>query len=210
MKKWTLLATFIVLLAMLSLAQAQDPGTIAVTFDEAGTVIRGNFADLGVPDAAFPTTHIHVFVVAFGIVDISGYEFSLIHTGAAPAVITKILYGPAPVDQGGDDYDVRAETGGCVTDAAAMGSDPNSWTLCDFDFNYFSDPGREVYYCVEPSSSAAPPAAAPVYSGCDNVQHEMPPAYEDSSGNLPGGCGVLNMMNVGDETPSWGSLKVSY
>ena len=221
MKKLMILATVVGLFAMVSMAWAQPtPGDIGVTFDEAGTLTMGTYAELGVPDASFPTFHIHVFAVTYGIVDLNAAEYSLLATGAAPFSVAVNPYGPAPqdfgsgYDSGTQTTDVRAGTGGCVNDATQMGADPNSWTLCDFDFNYFGDPGPDTYFCIQPSTSNTAMPEFPIYSGCDTVKHDMPPGNVDQAGVAPGGCAVLNPTQgqdvVGDEATSWGSLKAGF
>ena len=210
------------LLLMASVAPAQEPGSVGVVFsDGCDSVLLGNcglpavgtFGAFAQPDPNLPTMHIHVYIVAFGIENINGYEFSLITNTPAPFSFAKTVYGPAPVDSGEGDYDVRVETAGCVSDPAEMGLPTISWTLCDYDFNYFGDPGNDIYYGVQ-KSMGSPSAIGPLYSSCDSVRHEMPPANHDEAGILPDGCAILNptlgQRPTGNEDFSWGLLKAAF
>jgi hypothetical protein len=100
MKKLTILTALLAVFAMVSMAGAQD---VAVTFDEAGTITMA------------PATpgQVNVFVVGYGMTEISGYEFLLVPSTLPAFFLGKVAYGIAPLDLG-TQYEVRAGTGGCV------------------------------------------------------------------------------------------------
>ena len=203
MKKLMILTAVVGVLALFSVTNVQAVD-VAVSFDEAGTMFT----------SAIPTgSEFHVYVVAYDLQEILGYEFLLDPSVLPSYLLGKVAYGPAPQDFG-TDYEVRAGTGGCVTDPAMMGADAGSWTLTMYKVMYFADPGPDVYFCVAPSPGSGAPT--PQFTICDQTATIFPmyPGQVDNFGNAPEGCGVGNPTKdydiVGAETTSWGSLKAGF
>lgn len=183
MKKLTILAALLGIFAMVAVAGAQEVG---VSFDEDGLVPqidgRGQFP---APPSAFS-----VFVVAFNLPEVNGFEFLLTESTGGAFLNEKVLYGPAPSDFGPTALEVRAGTGACVTNAAEMGPSPDSWTLVEFKFWFFAAPTADLLICVEASPQSGAPT--PQFSLCDAVATTVPmlPGNNDLNGITPGGCAV--------------------
>lgn len=202
MKKLMILATLLGIFAMVSVAGAQD---IGVTFDEAGTV---TMAPLGVGGV------FNIYVVAYNVPEVFGYEFQLTSTVAPGASLATVVYGPAPQNFGDPTInEVRAGTGGCVTLAEEMGASPDSWTLANYGFIFFA-PANDVNFCVAPSPASG--ALTPQFTVCDAdaTKFPMAPANVDLAGVAPDGCAVASPTQGQDvvdaPTTSWGSLKAGF
>ncbi len=204
MKKLTILVAVVGILSMAAVANAQFG--IGVSFDEAGTQFTTSEP---VPTA----TEFHVYVVAYWLQEILGYEFELVPSVPATFLVGKTVYGPAPYDFGSD-YEVRCGTGGCVTDPAQMGIGTDTWTLTMYNMMYMTDPGADVSFCIAPSPGSG--ASLPQGTFCDDnaTIYQMSPATQDQTGLAGDGCAVANATQgqsiVDTEATSWGSLKAAY
>lgn len=180
-------------------------GDIQASFNESGDQIC-TLSEGGV---------LEVYVVAFELSEISGYEFMLFPTVVPSFFLGKETYGIAPLDFG-DQYEVRAGTGGCVASPTMMGPSPDSWTLARFDLGYFSGLPNDTFFCIDASPGSG--AARPQYTLCDENATKQPlyPHFTDVSGIMPDGCAVANDIYGVDcrstpvTDPSWGALKAQF
>jgi len=222
MKKLMILATVLGILAMASMSFAQN---IGVTFDESGTqtVIDGR-SDL-VPNPALgnlPSTP--VFVIAYDIPEVFGYEYHITSSDATAIVGTPVFY-PSTAANFGTNGDVRVGTGVCFhAGDAQAGPDPNQIRLAKHTYSWFALPTTDVTYCIGPVLITGDPY--PNYTECVSSPTPLPFGIANFSQDTctPDGCAavvfqwepdgvtptVCQRDVVGSQEKSWGSLKSSF
>ncbi len=221
MKKLMILATVLGILAMASMSFAQN---IGVTFDEGGTqtVIDGR-TDL-VPNPALGNLpSAQIFVVAYDIPELFGYEYYITSSDATAIVGTPVFY-PSTSANFGSNGDVRVGTGKCftLTDPEA-GPNPTNIRLAKHIYSWFATPAVDVTYCIGPIQQGS--YAAPNYTECVQSPTPLPFGIANTSQDscTPDGCAVVvfewddattphncNRDVVGSQEKSWGSLKSSF
>ncbi len=226
MIKLAMFATFVAILAMASEASAQK---IGMAFDEAGTVfyIDGRTDLVPNPDLYdFPS--VDVWVIAYDIPELSGYEYKLSSTDASAIVSTAVVYPTATAQNSGDALvgEVRVDTGVCfLAGSADAGPDPTHIRLAKHTFTWTSPPTVDVLYCIGPSIASG--AVAPQYTECvanpASLSFGVANEWDDTC--TPYGCvpivfewesdGVTG-VNCRQREPSpaastsWGALKAAY
>jgi hypothetical protein len=222
MKKLMILAAVLGILAMASMSFAQN---IGATFDSTGTstVIDGR-SDL-VPNPVLGNLpSAIVYVVAYDVPQVLGYEYRLTSSDATGIAGSPIFY-PSSSANFGTNGDVRVGTGRCfpLGDPEA-GPDPSHIRLAQHQYTWFSLPAVDVLYCIGPISTGG--YSAPSYIECVDVPTPLPFGIANHSLDscTPEGCGAIvfewepdgvtptNCVRevVGAQQKSWGALKSGF
>lgn len=227
MKKLTILAAVLGILAMASMSFAQN---IGLTFDEAGTqtVIDGRTDLVPNPDFfGFPS--VNVWVIAYDIPSVFGYEYHLSTDDATGLVSTPVIWPAEGSNFATIDGDVRVGTGICFAAGDAQaGPDPTHIRLAKHTFTWQTPPAVDVLYCIGPSEASvqATGATAPQYTECVSNPVSLPFGIANHSLDTctPDACAAVvfewesdgvtptNCQRdvVGSQEKSWGSLKSSF
>ena len=227
MKRLTTLAISLSCLILSSAASAQN---IGLTFDEAGTalIIDGRVDLIPNPDL-FNFDSAVVWVIAYDIPEVFGYEYGLTSTDASATVSAPVIWPAEGSNFATLPGDVRVGTGICFAAGDAQaGPDPTHIRLAKHQFTWFSPPVVNVFYCIHPSAASvqATGATAPQYTECVSNPVSLPFGIHNSyrSGiSLPEGCAVILFAPesgwgipatceeaVAARDRSWGALKAAY
>ncbi len=201
---------------------------IALTFDEAGTTnILDGRSDLVPNPDMFNYPSVIVWVIAYDIPELSGYEYNLTSTDASAIASTPTTYPSEGSDYATLPGDVRVDTGICFqAGGAEAGPDPTHIRLAKHQFTWFSPPAVDVIYCINPSQASVnlSGATAPQYTQCiSNPPSKLFGIARESSFSPcpPEGCTWLyfewdpdgrptNGCIIPTEAQSWGTLKAAY
>jgi hypothetical protein len=190
--------------------------------DEAGTqVLLDSHTDLTPnPNLANAPSAV-IWVVAYDLSELSGYEYRLTSTDASAFESAPIVYPSTAVDSG-TNGDVRVNTGSCFQ-VGSSEAGPNSDTirLAKHQFTWITLPDVDVLYCVTPSLASG--ASMPRYTECVDTPDPLPftlvpgPCITVPDGCCrvffefqPNGVPVHDECGVPVESSSWGSLKAGY
>ena len=225
MRKLGILVSMLGILLLASPAFAQF---IGLTFDEAGTqsLIDGRSDLIPNPDFFnFPSAI--VWVIAFDIPELFGYEYNLSSSDATAFVAAPEVWPAEGSDFGTLPGDVRVGTGICFQAGSTQaGPDPAHIRLAKHTYTWQTPPAVDVTYCIGPSAASVQVsgATAPQYTECisNPVSTPFTIANQGTEGCVPVGCaGVIfeweqdgvtptNCTGVPVQSKSWGALKAGY
>jgi hypothetical protein len=208
---------------MASMSFAQN---IGLTFDDFGTttVIDGR-TDL-IPNPGFGNLpSAYVYVIAYDIPEVFGYEYHITPSDAAAALDGGKTFYPSSAANFGTGGDVRVGTGVCfgLTHPEA-GPNPNNIRLAEHIYTFLSTPAADQLYCIGPVLITGDPY--PNYTECVDSPTPLPFGIANKSLDdcTPDACAVAVfewepdgvtptncVRNVVDaQQKSWGSLKSSF
>ncbi len=224
MKKLSIISLILSTLLLASVSSAQK---IGVAFDEAATrfVLDGRL-DLVPNQTLGDLPSAEVYVIAFEIAELSGYEYKLSSTDMTAVEGTPVIYPSTGVDSGSAPGDVRVATGACFQQGALeAGPDPNQIRLAKHVFSWLTLPSTDVLYCIGPSIESG--ASVPQYTECEvsptSLSFEIYDRYADNclsdacikvyfeweNAVTPANC-VPVLHRVPSKASTWGALKAAY
>ncbi len=215
-------------LSVLLLATVSSAQKVGIYFTESGTryVIDGRSELVSNPDLGnLPSTV--VYVIAFDIPELFGYEYNLTSSDTTAIASTPVIYPSTGSDFSSEPGDVRVNTGMCFhAGDAEAGSVSTQIRLAKHTYSWVSLPTVDVWFCIRPSIGSG--ATTPQYTAC--VENPVPlscgvaPDYFDSC--QPDGCigvyfewqadGVTlthclpGLLKTPSRSTSWGALKAAY
>ena len=225
MKRMITLAIALFGLLLSTAAFAQNIGP---TFDEAGmqAVIDGRTDLVPNPDL-FNFDSAVVWVVAYDIPEIFGYEYNLTSTDFSSIVSTPTIWPAEGSDFATLTGDVRVGTGICFQAGSTQaGPDPTHIRLAKHQYTWFAPPTVDVFYCIHPSQASVnlSGVVAPQYTECVSNPVSLPFALAPGSQEdcRPAGCALIvfewepdgvtrsNCWRVPAQSQNWGALKAAY
>jgi hypothetical protein len=162
-----------------------------------------------------------VWVVAYDLPELSGFEYRLTKSDASALESTPVFYPSTAIDSG-TNGDVRVNTGICFQlGSSEAGPNPDAIRLAKYKFTWVVLPSVDVLYCVAPSQASG--ASAPQYTECVDTPTPLEFALiGNQCSSVPAGCcriffeydpyglPVNQCIPVPVESSSWGSLKAAY
>ncbi len=223
MKKLMILAAVLGILAMASMSFAQN---IGITFDEAGTQTTLDGRTGLLPNPALGNLpSAFVYVIAYDIPEVFGYEYFISSTDATAIAGTPVFYPTATSANFGVGGDVRVGTGVCFgAGSADAGPVATQIRLAKHVFSFFATPADDIIYTIGPSTGAG--GTAPHYTECVSSPTPLDFGLANHSLNLgcaPDGAAVVILQWTAQNTParcdpqvvgsketSWGALKSGF
>ncbi len=229
MSKLAMFATFLAILAVASEATAQR---IGLSFDEANTKVAiDGRSDLILDpyNYYFPTAV--VYVIAYDIPEVFGYEYNVTSTDATGLWGRPVIWPSVGANFATIQGDVRVGTGICFqAGSSEAGPDPTQIRLARHTFAWATLPWYDVVCCIHPSQASVNDsgATAPQYTECVANPVALPfgvaPEYAnacisdgcilvvfewEADGVTPVNC-VPEPIGTPAPSTSWGALKAAY